>query len=123
MIRFRLGELLTELNFRTGQRIEWQHVAKATGIHRTTLSKMLNIRGYNATTSNIDLLCKYFSCQVGDVIEYVPDEEVEVPVKPSFKGARTGTAAAKAGALARHGKAAAAKRSATPPTTNKKATG
>lgn len=102
MIRFRLGELLADLNFRTGQRIEWQHVSDATGIHRSTLSKMLNTRGYNATTNNVELLCRFFGCQVGDVVQYVPDEEVAVPVVRTTKGAKAGTAAAKAGAKARY---------------------
>jgi putative transcriptional regulator len=103
MIRFRLAELLADLNFRTGQRVEWQNVAEATGIHRTTLSKMLHKRGYNATTSNLDLLCRFFGCKTGDVIEYVPDEDVAEPVTSSFKGAKAGTPAAQAGATARHG--------------------
>ncbi|MDR6766501.1 DNA-binding Xre family transcriptional regulator [Acidovorax delafieldii] len=110
MIRFRLGELLADLNFRTGQRIEWQHVAEATGIHRSTLSKMLNTRGYNATTNNIELLCRFFSCQVGDVMQYVPDEQLAAPVPRTSKGAKPGTAAAKAGADVRYGKRTASPR-------------
>jgi putative transcriptional regulator len=117
MIRFRLGELLADLNFRTGQRIEWQHVAEATGIHRSTLSKMLNTRGYNATTHNLDLLCRFFGCQVGDLVQYVPDEELAAPVARKSKGAKAGTAAAKAGADVRYGK-----RTAPPSAARKKAT-
>ena len=115
MIRYRLAELLSDLNFRTGQRVEWQDVALATGIHRVTLSKMLNKRGYNGTTSNIDLLCRYFQCRTGDVISYVPDEDLEEPVARSFKGAKAGTVSASAGANARHGAVKAPKR-ATPGT-------
>jgi len=104
MIRFRLSELLTDLNFRTGQRIEWQDVAQATGINRSTLSKMLNKRGYNATTNNIDVLCRFFDCQVGDVMQYIPDEELDAPVVRTTKGAKVGSESAKAGAQARYGK-------------------
>lgn len=75
MIRFRLAELMADKSFRTGQRVELQDVAESTGIHRSTLSKMLHIRGYSATTGNIDLLCKFFGCKTGDVIEYVPDDD------------------------------------------------
>ena len=106
MIRFRLGELLTDLNFRTGQRLEWQHVSQATGIHRSTLSKMLNIRGYNATTHNIDLLCRFFGCGVGDVMQYVPDEALAAPVVRKTMGAKAGTPAAQAGAKARYSRRA-----------------
>lgn len=86
MIRFRLNELLTAKAFHEGRRIEWQEVAEKSGIHRTTLSRMLNVRGYNASMSNVDSLCRYFGCQVGDLAEYVPDEELAVPIEKSFRG-------------------------------------
>lgn len=107
MIRFRLAELMAEHNFRTGGRLQWRDVSEATGIHRTTLSKLLNTRSYNATTNNVDLLCRFFDCSVADLMVYVPDESVSTPVKRSFKGPTANTPAAKAGAAARHGKAAA----------------
>lgn len=80
MIRLRLTELLADVSFRRGRRVELLEVAQATGIHRTTLSKMVNVRGYNATLSNIDALCKFFGCGVHDVATYVPDEEVPAAV-------------------------------------------
>lgn len=67
---------MADESFRRGRRVELQEVAQATGIHRTTLSKMVNVRGYNATLANIDSLCRFFHCGVGDVATYVPDEEV-----------------------------------------------
>lgn len=78
MIRFRLAELIAEKSFRTGTRVELQHISAATGIHRSTLSKMINIRDYSATTGNIDLLCRYFGCKTGDVIEYVPSDDTSL---------------------------------------------
>ena len=86
MIRFRLAELLADRGFNQGRRIEWQEVAEAAGIHRTTLSRMLNVRGYNASVSNLDSLCRYFNCSVGELAEYVPDGDLETPVQKSFRG-------------------------------------
>lgn len=86
MIRFLLTERLSERSFKEGRRLEWKEVAEATGIHRTTLSRMLNQRGYNASTSNLDSLCRYFGCELGELAVYVPDEQVEVPFEKSFKG-------------------------------------
>lgn len=74
MIRFKLAEVMADYSFRKGKRVEWQEVSKTTGIHRSTLSKMVNLRGYNSTTDNIDLLCKFFECKVEDLMVYVPDE-------------------------------------------------
>lgn len=103
MIRIRLAEVMSQHSFREGRRVEWREVAEATGIHRATLSKMVSAIGYNATISNIDRLCRFFRCAPGDLLQYIPDEEVPASVKTSFKGAKSGTEAAKAGALARHG--------------------
>lgn len=92
MIRLRLTELLADKSFRDGRRVEWREVAEATGIHRTTLSKMANLRGYNATCANLDLLCVYFRCPLSDLAEHVPDSELEQPVSQRFKGPRPATA-------------------------------
>ncbi|WP_336273516.1 helix-turn-helix domain-containing protein [Vreelandella indica] len=72
MIRFRLKELLAEKGFQENRRVTLDEVSQATSIHRTTLSKIANQRGYNTGTENIDRLCEYFDCKVDDIIEYVP---------------------------------------------------
>lgn len=59
--------------FEEGRSITIGEVSSATGIHRATLSKIANERGYNTGSENIDRLCKYFDCAVSDVMEFVPD--------------------------------------------------
>lgn len=71
MIRFRLRELMTDKAFSENRRVTFDEVSSATGINRTTLSKMVNQRGYNTTTDNLDQLCRFFECSVGDLAEYV----------------------------------------------------
>ncbi len=66
--------------FRLNQRVTMDSVAEATGIHRATLSKIAGPKGYNTTTDNLDALCKFFNCSLGDLAEYVPD--TETPTKP-----------------------------------------
>ena len=104
MIRIRLTSLMEDYAFKVGRRVEWQEVAQATDIHRSTLSKMVSSMGYNATLSNIDKLCRFFDCTVGEMLEYVPDEEVPTGLRTSFKGPKANTEAAAAGARARHKK-------------------
>ncbi len=77
MIRFRLRELMADLQFRTGKRITFEEIANETGIHRTTLSKIVNQRNYNTTTENIDKLCIFFKCQVSDLMEHVDEVDNE----------------------------------------------
>jgi len=81
MIRYRLQELLAERQFQEGRRVTITELAEATGINRVTLSKMVNQRGYNTVTDNLDRLCRYFQCSLEQLAEYVPDEEL--PTKKS----------------------------------------
>jgi DNA-binding Xre family transcriptional regulator len=73
VIRFRLKELIADREFREGRRLTLEEVASVTGIHRTTLSKITNKRGYNTTTENLDRLCKFSGCRVEQLLEHVPD--------------------------------------------------
>lgn len=75
MLRFRLRELMADKTFEDGQRVTFEEISQATGINRTSLSKMANTRGYNTTSDNLDRLCRYFRCSVCDVVEYVELDE------------------------------------------------
>ena len=78
MLRFRLRELMAEKSFREGRRVSFEEISQVTGINRTTLSKMANVRGYNTGTKNLDYLCKYFGCKVCELVEYVEMDEDQV---------------------------------------------
>lgn len=73
MIRFFLKERISDLEFRLGRRVTLDEVSKTTGIHRTTLSKIANKKGYNCTTDNLGKLCDYFDCRIEDLVEYLQD--------------------------------------------------
>lgn len=74
MIRFRLKELIADKEFKEGRRITFDEIAKNTGIHRTTLSKVANQKGYNTTTDVLDKLCIYFGVPLDMVAEHSSDE-------------------------------------------------
>ncbi len=73
MIRFKLAELLEKKQFRDSRRITLQEVSEATGINRSTLSKILNQKGYSTGTDVLDRLCTYFGCSVADLVEHVAE--------------------------------------------------
>lgn len=77
MIRFKIKELIAKKEFAEDRRITIGEVAKAAGIHRMTLSKMINQRGYNTSTENLGRLCSYFDCRVEELVEYVPEKAPE----------------------------------------------
>lgn len=75
MIRFRLKELIAEKGFQENRRVTLDEVSRETGIHRTTLSKIANQRGYNTTTEILDKLCIYFDVELQEVAQFVEDPE------------------------------------------------
>lgn len=74
MLRFRLKELIAEKEYREGRVITMVEVANATEIHRMTLSKLANNRGYNPTAEVLDRLCTFFKCPIQDLVEHIQDE-------------------------------------------------
>ena len=74
MIRFRLKERIADWEFREGRKLTLEELAKSTNIHRTTLSKISNIKGYNTTTDNIDALCQFFKCEASELMEVLLEE-------------------------------------------------
>ena len=73
MLRLKIKELIAKKEFRDGRRVTIGEIADAAGIHRMTLSKMINQKGYNTGTDNLDKLCIFFDCDISDVIEFIPD--------------------------------------------------
>ncbi len=83
MIRFRLKELIAEKEFKERRLITLAEVAEGTGIHRVTLSKIANNRGYHTSTEILDKLCTYFGCEVGQVAEHILEREPTAIASPS----------------------------------------
>ena len=75
MIRFKLKQRIADLEFKERRRVTIQEIAEKTGLGRMTLSRMLNHPGTAIRTDVLDKLCAFFGCQVGDLAEYVEEEE------------------------------------------------
>lgn len=75
MLRFKIRELLAEKCFQEKRRITIKEVSAETGISKPTLNRILNQFGYVTGTDNILLLCRYFDCEVGELISYIRTED------------------------------------------------
>jgi putative transcriptional regulator len=75
VIRFRLAELMADKSFKERRSISMIEVSQGSGVHRATLSKMVNQPGANVGSDVIDKLCRYFGCQPGDLMHYVQDAD------------------------------------------------
>lgn len=75
MIRIKLRGMLDDKCFKERRKISLNEVSEITGISRTTVNRIVNQPGYNATLDAVDALCRYFGCTPGELLEYVPDDD------------------------------------------------
>lgn len=58
----------------------WRHkvrgyqIAEATGLSTATVSKLMRGENIDVKLSTINKLCKFFDCELSELIEYVPDK-------------------------------------------------
>jgi len=68
-IKIHLGRLLGERRLRASE------VARKTGINKNTLSSLYNEKVSGIRFDTLERLCKFLNCPIGDLIEYIPEEE------------------------------------------------
>lgn len=73
MLRFKLAERISDLEFQARRRVTLHEIAEGTGLNRMTLSKLINQHGANVQTDVVDKLCTYFKCRIEALLEHVPD--------------------------------------------------
>lgn len=74
VIRVLLRQKLDDKAFAERRRITLNEVAEQTGISRQTLTRLINIPGHGVSLDVVEALCRYFGCQPGDLLVWVPDE-------------------------------------------------
>ena len=73
MIRVLFRQHLDEKSFKERRRITLLEVSEHTGISRPTLTRIVSSKGYNTNTKAINALCKYFQCNPGELLQYIPE--------------------------------------------------
>jgi putative transcriptional regulator len=73
---------MADKGFLERRRLEIGEISAATGISRSTLSRVLNKPGVNVTADNMSRLCAYFSCSLSELAEYVPEEVPSAAAPP-----------------------------------------
>lgn len=57
------------------KKMNMSDVHRATGLNRTTITHLYYETTQRIELQAIDKLCRLFECQVGDLFEWVPDDE------------------------------------------------
>ena len=77
MIRYKLKKLLEIKSEKEGRHISASELAKEIGIQRSAMNKMIRDEGYSTTIKTLDALCRYFDCEIEDVIWFDRDSTYE----------------------------------------------
>ena len=56
------------------KKVNVAEVVRQTGLARNTVAGLYHETTTRFDSSVLDTLCRYFNCQVGDLLEFVPDE-------------------------------------------------
>ena len=74
MIYCRIKQLIAEKELREKRKITYQIMQDETGLSPVTISKLFRFDGIQRIDgTTIEKLCIFFGCQVGDLLEYIPD--------------------------------------------------
>lgn len=69
MIRCHLSRLMGE------RKLKIADVARATGLHRNTVTLLYQETAVRIELEAMERLCELFQCSVGQLFEYVPNQE------------------------------------------------
>lgn len=74
VIQNRMKILIAQKELREGRKLTYRTIAQETGISTSTLTAYVGQRVDSFARSTLETLCQYFSCQPGDILEYLPEE-------------------------------------------------
>lgn len=75
MVKFNLKVLVARREQDTGEKLTYGRLAEEAGLSARTISRLAENQADRVDLTTLDKLCKFFNCDVGDVLYYVPDGE------------------------------------------------
>lgn len=63
------------------RRLKVADAVRATGVSKTTLHKIYNDQSSRIDFETIDKLCEYLEVEVGDIFEYIKQQEADITEK------------------------------------------
>jgi putative transcriptional regulator len=68
VIRCHLSRLMGE------RKLKIIDVARETGLHRNTITLLYNETATRVDLETVDALCRFFGCEIGQLLEFVDDK-------------------------------------------------
>jgi len=85
MIRIKFKQLLEDKKFDDAKKYTLERVAELTGVSQATIGRISKNPTYITTTDVIDKLCKFFNCQPGDLLSYIPNKDQDLNLEDDAK--------------------------------------
>lgn len=82
-IKNKLRLLIADKEYRENRKISYRTVAQEADIPLSVLTDYTSQKVKRFDVKTLEKLCRYFDCQPGDLLEYVPDEEEPKNKKPA----------------------------------------
>ena len=73
MIKSKLKLLIAQQEIATGQKITYESLSTEVGLSKTTLNRLAEGKTDRVDFLTLDKLCRYFQCDVGDLLVYEAD--------------------------------------------------
>lgn len=89
MVIINLKALMQRKSKRMGRRVQFVDIHEATGIGRSTLSRINNDPDFNISRRDIEALCRYFGCGIEELLVIVDDDTLP-PVGDDGEGTPPG---------------------------------
>jgi putative transcriptional regulator len=77
MIKSKLKLLIAYREVATGQKITYESLGAQVGLSKNTLARLAEGKTDRIEFSTLDKLCRYFQCQIGDLIEHQSDMNIK----------------------------------------------
>jgi putative transcriptional regulator len=74
VIRSRLALLRVQKEQAEGRKLPYRVIAEEAKISTGVLTRLMNNEFDRVDVATLDALCRFFACNVGDLLEYVPSE-------------------------------------------------
>ena len=74
-IQYKLKLLIAQKELDEARKLSYKTIYKESGISTNTITQMINQRQDLIGKTTINKMCRYFDCQPGDIMKYIPDPE------------------------------------------------
>ncbi len=75
MIKSKLKLLIAQREVTTGEKITYESLAADVGWSKTTLNRLAENKTDRVDFLTLDKLCRYFNCNIGDLLSYEQDKK------------------------------------------------